>query len=60
MLQSFDDGRLFAIDLAEDGVGELAIAIRVLSVEEGEETHEIGYLHLVGRSVHPISCINSE
>jgi hypothetical protein len=60
LLQSFDDGRLLSIDLAEEGLASVAIGIRLLRVEEGEEVHEIGYVHLVGRSVHPISCKDSE
>jgi hypothetical protein len=60
LLQAFDDGRTFAIDLSDDQASEIVASIRVLSAEEGEDRHYIGYLHLVGRSIHPISCMESE
>jgi hypothetical protein len=60
LLQAFDDGRTFAIDLSDDQASEIVASIRVLSAEEGEDRHHIGYLHLVGRSIHPISCTESE
>ena len=45
-----------------EGMDNAAVvaAIRVFRVQEGEAIHEIGYLHLPGRSVHPISCTGSE
>jgi hypothetical protein len=60
LLQAFDDGRTFAIDLSDDQASEIVASIRVLSAEEGEDRHYIGYLHLVGQSIHPISCTESE
>ena len=56
--QSFDDGHLFAIDL-DDG-GELAVEIRILHATEGEEDLQVGYVHVLGHSVHPINCQEDE
>jgi hypothetical protein len=60
LLQALDDGRIFAVDLSDDQASEIVASIRVLRAEEGEQHHHIGYLHLVGRSIHPISCTESE
>ena len=56
--QSFDDGHLFAIDL-DDG-GEPAIEIRILQTTEGDKVLQVGYVHVLGHSVHPISCEEDE
>ena len=37
ILQSFEDDRLFAIDLAEDMRRDPAVKLRLLIVEEGDE-----------------------
>ena len=56
LYQSFDDGRSFSIDLADATVESLAILIRLLRGEEGDHTVRIGYLRVVGQSIHPIVC----
>lgn len=59
--QAFDDGRTFNIDLAEGTVDEPAIKIRLLIAEEGDMPPVyIGYLHVVGRGIYPISCQEDE
>ena len=56
LYQSFDDGQSFSIDLADETVESLAILIRLLRGEEGDQTVRIGYLRVVGQSIHPIIC----
>jgi len=59
--QAFDDGRTFDIDLADSGIDEPVIKIRLLFAEEGDMMPEyIGYVQVVGRGVYPISCFEDE
>lgn len=54
--QTFDDGRMMMIDLADEPVSETIIAIRILAAEEGERKLRVGYLHVLGSSLHPVLC----
>lgn len=59
--QAFDDGRMFAIDLSPDLLSDPAVKLRILTVEEGDQPLiYIGYLHVVGQGVYPISCTEDE
>jgi hypothetical protein len=60
VLQSFDDGREFRIDLSEPGGDETLVAIRISTVEEGDETYQVGYARIAGRGVYPIICEDTE
>jgi len=56
LYQSFDDGRSLSIDLADENVESMAISIRILTAEEGEQVLRVGYLHVLGHSLHPVIC----
>jgi len=59
--QSFDAGDTFDIDLTGEGHDEATIRIRLLRAEEGDEAPVyIGYLHVVGEGIHPITCTEDE
>ncbi len=59
--QAFDDGRMFAIDLAPDLLSDPSIMLRILIAQEGDEPLVyVGYLHVVGQGIYPISCIEDE
>jgi len=59
--QAFDDGRTFNIDLADDSHFDPVIRIRLLTAQEGDELPVyIGYVHVVGQGIYPISCIEDE
>lgn len=59
--QAFDDGRTFNIDLADSTIDDPVIKIRLLFAEEGDMMPEyIGYVHVVGRGIYPISCFEDE
>ena len=60
LYQMFDDGRFFAVDLADQPVTEVIVEIRVLKAVEGEVTARAGTLRVAGRSVHPIVCDSGE
>ena len=52
--QSFDDGRMFVIDLAEEIAGDAAVKIRLMVAEEGDELPVyIGYVQIVGQAIYP-------
>src|SRR5690606_34042002 len=54
--QAFDDGRIVAIDLADEPVIAVVISIRILRAAEGEKVVRAGTLQILGKSVHPILC----
>lgn len=54
--QSFNEEDRMAIDLVDTNAMEKAASIRIFRVEENRRPHQIGYLHMVGRAVIPISC----
>ena len=56
LYQMFDDGRFFAVDLADQPVTGVIVEIRVLKAVEGEVTARAGTLRIAGRSAHPIVC----
>ena len=56
ILQSYDDGTLFSLDVADDQQSEVIARVRILSVQEGGKFVRLGVLHIPGRSVHPLSC----
>jgi len=56
LYQSFDDGRSLSIDLADENVESMAISIRILIAEEGKQVLRVGYVHILGDSLHPIVC----
>jgi hypothetical protein len=56
LYQSFDDGRSLSIDLADENVDSIAISIRILTAKEGDQVLRVGYLHVLGDSLHPIVC----
>jgi hypothetical protein len=59
--QAFDDRQTFNIDLADSGADDALIKIRLLMAEEGDELPVyIGYAHVVGQGIYPISCIEDE
>lgn len=59
--QAFDDRRTFNIDLADDGASDATVKIRLLIAEEGDELPVyIGYVHVVGQGIYPISCVEDE
>jgi hypothetical protein len=59
--QSFDDGDRFDIDLTDEDYADAIITIRLLRAEEGDEAPVyIGYLHVVGEAIYPISCTEDE
>ncbi len=59
--QSFDDGHMFVIDLAEEIAGDATVKIRLMVAEEGDELPVyIGYVQIVGQAIYPISCIEDE
>ena len=59
--QAFDGGDTFNIDLTDEDYAEAVIKIRLLRAEEGDEPPVyIGYLHVVGEGIYPISCIEDE
>lgn len=59
--QAFDDGRTFNIDLADSLADDAAVRIRLLIAEEGDEPPVyIGYVHVVGQAIYPISCVEDE
>jgi len=59
--QSFDRGDSFDIDLADEDYAEAIIRIRLLRAEEGDEAPVyIGYVHVVGEAIYPISCTEDE
>jgi hypothetical protein len=59
--QAFDDGRSFNIDLTNDASDDPAVRIRLLVAEEGDGPRlNIGYLHVVGNGIYPISCTEDE
>ena len=59
--QAFDDRRTFNIDLADDGASDATVKIRLLMAEEGDELPvHIGYVHVVGQGIYPISCSEDE
>jgi hypothetical protein len=59
--QAFDDGRTFNIDLADDSHFDPVIRIRLLIGQEGDELPVyIGYVHVVGQGIYPLSCLEDE
>ena len=52
--QAFDNRDQLLIDLAGDA--DILISIRILRAEEGENTLRVGYLHVLGQSIHPVIC----
>lgn len=54
--QSFFDARGMAVDVADENVIDLVASLRVFRIEEDDMIHQYGWLHLPGRSVHPVSC----
>lgn len=59
--QSFEEGQIFYIDLTDESYGDAIIKIRLLRAEEGDEMPVyIGYVHVVGQGIYPISCIEDE
>ncbi len=56
ILQHLDDERGFSIDLTDDQVTEVLISLRTLTAKEDEQTLRVGYLHILGKSVHPVIC----
>ena len=59
--QSFDDGDTFNIDLTDADFSDAIIRIRLLRAEEGDEMPVyIGYLHVVGAGIYPITCTEDE
>ena len=59
--QSFDGGDTFFIDLTDADQSDAVIRIRLLRAEEGDEMPVyIGYLHVVGEGIYPITCTEDE
>ena len=59
--QSFEDGDSFDIDLTDADFSDAIIRIRLLRAEEGDGMPVyIGYLHVVGEGIHPITCTEDE
>jgi len=59
--QAFDDGQTFNIDLADDGATEALVRVRLLMAEEGDDPPlYVGYVHVVGQGIYPISCSEDE
>lgn len=59
--QAFDDGRMFQIDLSDEAYSDAIVRIRLLIAEEGDEPPVyIGYVHVVGQDIYPLSCIEDE
>ncbi|MBN8995740.1 MAG: hypothetical protein J0H94_10985 [Rhizobiales bacterium] len=56
LLQSFDDGEVISIDVADDRQSAIIAHVRILSANEGGTFARVGVLHLPGRSVHPLQC----
>ena len=55
VLQSFDDGRSLAVDLADPNFETILISIRIDRIVEGDSPQP-GTLRVLGRSLHPITC----
>jgi hypothetical protein len=59
--QAFDDGATFNIDLADSLADDAVVRIRLLRAEEGDDLPVyIGYVHVVGQGIYPISCSEDE
>jgi hypothetical protein len=59
--QAFDGGDSFNIDLTDDNYAEAVVRIRLLRAVEGDDLPVyIGYLHVVGHGIYPISCTEDE
>jgi hypothetical protein len=59
--QSFDAGDTFNIDLTDADYSDAIIRIRLLRAEEGDAMPVyIGYVHVVGQGIYPITCIEDE
>ncbi len=56
ILQSYDDGTLLSLDISDDQQSETVARVRILSVMEGGKYVRVGVLHILGQSVHPLSC----
>jgi hypothetical protein len=59
--QSFEDGDTFRIDLTDDSYADAIIRIRLFRAEEGDAMPVyVGYVHVVGDDVYPITCTEDE
>ncbi|MBN9021323.1 MAG: hypothetical protein J0H08_04360 [Rhizobiales bacterium] len=59
--QSFEEGDTFNIDLTDADFSDAIIRIRLLRAEEGDEMPVyIGYVHVVGERIYPITCTEDE
>jgi hypothetical protein len=59
--QAFDDDDSFFIDLADSSLDDAVVKIRLLVAQEGDELPVyIGYVHVIGQGIYPISCIEDE
>ncbi len=56
MYQAFNDGDLFAVDVADEPVSNVVASLRVLKGEEGGTIVRAGYLRIIGASIHPVTC----
>lgn len=56
LLQSFDEGGVLSIDVADDQQAAIIARVRILSAHEGDKFARVGVLHIPGRSVHPLQC----
>jgi hypothetical protein len=56
VLQSFDDGERFSVDLADPQVTEVLVRLRLARAESGTDQAEAGTLDIAGAGVHPIVC----
>ena len=56
LLQSFDDGGVLSIDVADDQQAAIIARVRIVSASEGGKFARVGVLHIPGRAVHPLQC----
>jgi hypothetical protein len=57
VLQSFDDGARFAVDLADPQITEVLVQLRLVRAESRTGAAEAGTLDIAGAGVHPITCV---
>lgn len=57
VLQSFDEGERFSVDLADPQITEVLVRLRLVRAEGRTGEAEAGTLDIAGAGVHPITCI---